>query len=66
MYDTSKKSNNALLILGGVHNFDFFSPKFTKRDKHILRDAFIYSVSSLVVPKMEEGISGTGVVKNSK
>ena len=26
----------------------------------------IYSVSSLVVPKMEEGISGTGAVKNSK
>ena len=25
-----------------------------------------YSVSSLVVPKMEEGISGTGAVKNSK
>ena len=24
-----------------------------------------YSVSSLVVPKMEEGISGTGAVKNS-
>ena len=27
---------------------------------------FKYSVSSLVVPKMEEGISGTGAVKNSK
>ena len=26
----------------------------------------LYSVSSLVVPKMEEGISGTGAVKNSK
>ena len=26
----------------------------------------MYSVSSLVVPKMEEGISGTGAVKNSK
>ena len=26
----------------------------------------VYSVSSLVVPKMEEGISGTGAVKNSK
>ena len=25
-----------------------------------------YSVSSLVVPKMEEGISGTGAMKNSK
>ena len=27
---------------------------------------YVYSVSSLVVPKMEEGISGTGAVKNSK
>ena len=27
---------------------------------------FKYSVSSIVVPKMEEGISGTGAVKNSK
>ena len=25
-----------------------------------------YSVSSLVVPKMEEEVSGTGAVKNSK
>ena len=31
-----------------------------------LLPAMIYSVSSLVVPKMEEGISGTGAVKNSK
>ena len=28
--------------------------------------AMKYSVSSLVVPKVEEGISGTGAVKNSK
>ena len=27
---------------------------------------FLYSVSSLVVPKMEEEFSGTGEVKNSK
>ena len=30
------------------------------------RGNVMYSVSSLVVPKMEEGIFGTGAVKNSK
>ena len=30
MYDTSKKSNNALLILWGVHNFDFFLQNLPK------------------------------------
>ena len=30
------------------------------------KSTFFYSVSSPVVPKMEEEISGTGAVKNSK
>ena len=38
----------------------------TNTDHETMRNTYTYSVSSLVVPKMEEEFAGTGTVKNSK
>ena len=54
----------AALIVGLSLGFGFLPAVLAK--KYLQHSQKKYSVSSLVVPKMEEGISGTGAVKNSK
>ena len=69
-----------IMKMGGMQTCDLVYEE-TNPEGHYFQDIFTvgtnighawpifvlrYSVSSLVVPKMEEGISGTGAVKNSK
>ena len=65
MYLKSQESADSYWILISLQNI-FSHRRVIVLSSSIMPNKKIYSVSSLVVLKMEEGISGTGAVKNSK
>ena len=65
MYLKSQESADSYWILISLQNI-FSHRRVIVLSSSIMPNKKIYSVSSLVVPKMEEEISCTGAVKNFK